>query len=96
MSKHAKSFLAIFLLVIVVPLVLMAVDAVTPKECTVQPQPGAEIAIPGERMMLRSISLEQVVFDVTRDPFSAAYELDPAHGHLHPQQPISSTCSGFW
>ncbi len=78
--------LGITLAFVGLPLVLIVIDAATPKQCASVPPVGTEVVIPGERMTLRSASPDRVVFAVEREPFPTDYRLNPDHGHIHPNQ----------
>lgn len=74
-----------------VALVLVIVDSLHSKTCSIAPEPGTVISVQGERMeILKSDSadLEDVlVLDVIRDPHpDPNYSLPPEHGHFHPNQ----------
>ena len=66
---------------------LVGADAVYEPQCRSEPAIGTLIEIPGETMqVIDQGEPNQVWFDVVREPFREGYELDPAHGHIHPNQ----------
>ncbi len=71
------------------PLVLILIDAAHPKTCLgAAPPVGTLIEIPGERMeIMPSPNPNELHLSVVRDPFEIeGYQLQPAHGHIHPHQ----------
>ena len=73
--------------VLALTVLLVLIDSVYEPECLAEPKVGTVIDIPGESMQIIDHGdPDQVWFDVVREPFREGYELDPAHGHVHPNQ----------